>query len=67
MFFATGFDVATFREEFKVQKGTLLLLNLGTYYSQRTRIMAVLADMTLKESGLLIIDFLYPFSPSASL
>jgi hypothetical protein len=34
MFFATGFDVATFREEFKVQKGTLLLVKLGTFYGQ---------------------------------
>ena len=29
--------------------------------------MAVLADVTLTEAGLVMVDFLYPFLPSASL
>jgi hypothetical protein len=43
-----------------------LLVELGTFYDQGTRTMTALADMTLTEAGLMIIDFLYPFLPSAS-
>ena len=61
--FASGFDVENVREKFKVQKGTLLLVKLGTSYGQGTRTMAALADVTLTEAGLVIIDFLYSFFP----
>ena len=64
--FITGSDVENLREQFEVQKGTLLLVKLGTFYGQGTRTMAALADVTLTEAGLVMIDFLYPFLPSAS-
>ena len=54
------------REQLEVQKGMFLLVELGTFYDQGTRTMTALADMTLTEAGLMIIDFLYPFLPSAS-
>ena len=34
MCFTTGSDVENLREQFEVQKGTLLLVKLGTFYGQ---------------------------------
>ena len=58
-----GSDVENLREQFEVQKGTLLLVKLGTFYGQGTRTMAALADVTLTEAGPVTIDFLCPFCP----
>jgi hypothetical protein len=44
-----------------LKKATLLLVKLGTFYGQQTRTMAALAEMTLTEARLVIIDFLCPF------
>jgi hypothetical protein len=49
-----------------VQKGTLLIIKLGTFYGQGTKTMAALGDMTLTEVGLVMIGFLYSFLPSVS-
>jgi hypothetical protein len=43
-----------------------LLFKLGTLYGQGTRTMAALADVTLTEAGLMIIDLLYPCLSCAS-
>jgi hypothetical protein len=61
--FATGSDIETLREEFEVQKDTLFSVKLGTLDGQGSRTMAALADVTLTEVGLVIIDFLHPFGP----
>ena len=45
MFFSTGSDVENLREQFEVQKGTLLLVKLGTLYGQGTRTRVTLADV----------------------
>ena len=37
MFFTFGSDVENLIEEFEVQKGTQLLVKLGTFYGQGTR------------------------------
>lgn len=51
--FITGSDVKkNHREQFKVQKGSLLLVKLGTFYGQGTRTMVALAEVTLTEAGL---------------
>ena len=63
MFFATGFDVATFREEFKVQKGTLLLVKLGTFYGQGIRTMSALAKVNLTEARLVMMITYNHFCP----
>ena len=54
--FTTGFDVENPRKQFIVQKGIHLLIKLETFYGQGTRTMTALADMTLTEAGLVIID-----------
>ena len=64
--FTTGSNVKPLREQYEVQKGTLLLVKRGTLYGQGTRTMAALADVTLTEAGLVVIDFLYSVLPSAS-
>lgn len=46
---------------------TLSLVKLVTLYCQGTRTMGALEVVTLTEAGLVIIEFLYPFLPSASL
>lgn len=58
--------VENLQEQCEVQKGTLLLVKLGTFYGQGTRTMAALADVTLTEAGLVMSDFLYTLLPSAS-
>ena len=64
--FTISSDVENLRAQFKLQRGTLLLGKLGTLFDQGTRTMAALADVTLTEAGMVIVDFLYPFLPSAS-
>ena len=64
--FTASSDVENLRKQFEVRKDTHLLVKLGTFYSQGTRTMAALADVTLTEAGLVIIDFLFPFLPSVS-
>ena len=66
--FTAGSDVKkkNLREQSEIQKDTLLIDKLGTFYGQGTRTMAALADMTLTEAGLVMMDFLCPFLPSAS-
>ena len=49
--FTSDSDVENLREQFEVQKGTLLLVKLGTFYGQGTRTMAALADVSLTEAG----------------
>ena len=43
--------VVNLKEQFEVQKGTLLLVKLGTLYGQGTETMAALAEVTLTEAG----------------
>mgnify|MGYP006924266886 CR=1 FL=1 len=64
--FVTGSDVENLREQFEVQKGTLLLVKLGTFYGQGTRTMATLAEATLTEAGLVMTDLLFSFLLTAS-
>ena len=57
MVFTIDSDVENLRKPFHVQKGTHLLVKLGIFYCQGKRTMAALADMTLTETGLVMIDF----------
>ena len=59
-------SVENLREQFEVQKGTLLFVKLGTFYGQGIRTMAALPDVSLTEAGLVMVDFLNLFLPSAS-
>jgi hypothetical protein len=49
-----------------MQKGTLLLVKLGTVCGQETITMAVLANIAFTKAGLVRINFLYLFLASAS-
>lgn len=60
--FTTVSDVENLRKQFEVQKDTLLLVKLGTFYDQGTRTMAALAGMTLTEAGLVIPIFIAIFA-----
>jgi hypothetical protein len=55
--FTTDSDVENLRKQSEVQKGTHLIVKLGTVYGQGTRTMAALADVTLAEAGLVMIFF----------
>jgi hypothetical protein len=50
-------DVENLKEQYEVQKGTLLFIKLGTFYGQGTKTMAALAEVTLTEARLVMIDF----------
>ena len=55
--FATGTDKEYLREEFEFQKGTPLIVKLGTFYGQGTRTMTALADVTLTGAELVMIGW----------
>ena len=60
--FATGSVIDNLRENFKVQKITVLIVKLGTFYGQGTKTMASLTDNTLTEAGLVIPIFIAIFA-----
>ena len=64
--FAPGSEVKHLRKQFEVQKGTLLIVKLGTFYGQGTKTTFALADVTLTKAGLAILTsytHVYPLFP----
>jgi hypothetical protein len=62
---ATDSDIENLREQFEVQKGTLLLVKQGTFMVREQEQWQHWGTC-LTEAGLLMVDFLYPFLCSAS-
>ena len=64
--FTSDSDVENLMKQFEVQKGTLLLVKLGTSYGQGTKTTFALADVTLTKAGLAILTsytHVYPLFP----
>lgn len=63
MFFSINTVFKNPSEQYEVLRGTF---KLGMFYGPRIRTMATLANMKITEAGLVMVDFLCLFLPSAS-
>lgn len=64
--FSIGIVLKNPSEHFEVLRGRYVLVKLGTFYGLRTRTKATLVNMKTTEAGLVMIDLLWLFLPSAS-